>query len=156
MAAGSARAAGFSAGAGRADVALPAALFPIDGFVGQHDPLTARVLLLDDGTARVAIATVDLTSLSGETVAAAKAVLAQVLLERAFGTLGAGRVQFKVDARNARSLRALDKLGAVREGTLRQYQVRPDGYARDSVVYSVLRAEWPGVRAGLRARLGLP
>lgn len=78
-----------------------------------------------------------------------------LLLERAFGTLGAGRVQFKVDARNARSLRALDKLGAVREGTLRQYQVRPDGYARDSVVYSVLRAEWPGVRTGLRARLGL-
>ena len=70
-------AAAFIAGIGRADIALPAALFPIDGFVGQHDPLTARVLLLDDGTTRVAIATVDLTSMSGEMVAAAKAILAQ-------------------------------------------------------------------------------
>lgn len=76
-----------------------------------------------------------------------------LLLARAFEVLGANRVQFKVDARNARSLRALEKLGAVREGTLRQYQVRPDGYARDSVVFSVLRAEWPGVKAGLQARL---
>ncbi|MCP2015666.1 RimJ/RimL family protein N-acetyltransferase [Deinococcus sp. HSC-46F16] len=76
-----------------------------------------------------------------------------LLLSRAFGELGANRVQFKVDARNARSLRAMEKLGAVREGTLRQYQVRPDGFARDSVVFSVLRGEWPEVRAGLEARL---
>ena len=74
---GGVRAAALEAGAGRADIALSAALFPIDGFVGQHDPLTARVLLLDDGTTRVAIATVDLTSMSGETVAAAKTILAQ-------------------------------------------------------------------------------
>lgn len=77
-----------------------------------------------------------------------------LLLARAFEVLGAGRVQFKVDSRNARSLRALDKLGAVREGTLRQYQVRPDGYARDSVIFSVLADEWEGVKAGLERRLG--
>ncbi|ABF45809.1 GCN5-related N-acetyltransferase [Deinococcus geothermalis DSM 11300] len=76
-----------------------------------------------------------------------------LLMTRAFETLGANRVQFKVDARNARSLRALQKLGAVQEGTLRQYQVRPDGYARDSVIFSVLRDEWPRVKAGLQARL---
>lgn len=76
-----------------------------------------------------------------------------LLLARAFDDLGANRVQFKVDARNVRSLRAVEKLGAVREGTLRQYQVRPDGFARDSVMFSILRAEWPGVRAGLGARL---
>ena len=52
-----------------------------------------------------------------------------------------------------RSLRAMEKLGAVREGILRQFQVRPDGFARDSVMFSVLRAEWPEVRAGLEARL---
>ena len=73
----STRAASLTAGAGRAHIALPITLFPIDGFVGQHDPLTARVLLLDDGTTRVAIATVDLTSMSAETIAAAKAILAQ-------------------------------------------------------------------------------
>ena len=76
-----------------------------------------------------------------------------LLMERAFEVLGANRVQFKVDARNARSLRAVEKLGAVREGTLRQYQVRPDGYARDSVMFSALWNEWPGIRDGLRARV---
>ncbi|MDO4247074.1 MAG: GNAT family protein [Deinococcus sp.] len=77
-----------------------------------------------------------------------------LLLTRAFEELGAGRVHFKVDSRNARSLRAMEKLGAVREGTLRRYQVRPDGYARDSVMFSILADEWAGVKAGLEARLG--
>lgn len=76
-----------------------------------------------------------------------------LLMTRAFEVLGAGRVQFKVDLRNARSLRAMEKLGAVREGTLRQYQVRSDGLARDSVVFSVLQAEWAAVRAGLDTRV---
>ena len=76
-----------------------------------------------------------------------------LLMARAFGVLGAGRVQFKVDARNARSLRAMHKLGAVQEGTLRQSQVLAGGHARDNVVFSVLRGEWPAVRAGLEARI---
>lgn len=76
-----------------------------------------------------------------------------LLMTRAFEVLGAGRVQFKVDVRNTRSLRAMEKLGAVREGTLRHYQLLPDGLARDSVVFSVLQAEWPEVRAGLEARV---
>ena len=76
-----------------------------------------------------------------------------LLMERAFGVLGANRVHFKVDGRNARSLRAMEKLGAVREGTLGQYQVRPDGYARDSVMFSVLQREWPEVRCRLTERL---
>lgn len=76
-----------------------------------------------------------------------------LLMARAFEVLGAGRVQFKVDAHNARSLRAMEKLGAVREGTLRQYQRRPDGGTRDSVMFSVLRAEWPAVEAGLQQRI---
>ncbi|GAA5532940.1 GNAT family protein [Deinococcus aluminii] len=76
-----------------------------------------------------------------------------LLLGRAFEVLGANRVHFKVDARNARSLRAMHKLGAVQEGTLRQYQVRPDGFARDSVMFSILSGEWPAVKAGLQARV---
>ncbi|RJF73624.1 N-acetyltransferase [Deinococcus cavernae] len=77
-----------------------------------------------------------------------------LLMTRAFEVLGAHRVHFKVDARNARSRRAMHKLGAVEEGTLRQYQVRSDGHSRDSVMFSVLRDEWPQVKAGLQARLG--
>ncbi|QFP77526.1 GNAT family N-acetyltransferase [Deinococcus sp. AJ005] len=76
-----------------------------------------------------------------------------LLMARAFEVLGAGRVQFKVDSRNARSIRAMQKLGAEEEGTLRQYQVVPDGFARDSVVFSVLRGEWPAVKAGLETRV---
>ena len=76
-----------------------------------------------------------------------------LLMERAFSVLGANRVQFKIDERNTRSLRAIARIGAVREGTLRQYQVRPDGYARDSVMFSVLQREWPEVRCRLTERL---
>lgn len=76
-----------------------------------------------------------------------------LLMTRAFEVLGAGRVQFKVDARNERSLRAMARLGAVREGVLRAYQRRPDGFTRDSVVFSVLATEWPDVKAGLTARV---
>lgn len=76
-----------------------------------------------------------------------------LLMTRAFEVLGANRVHFKVDSRNERSRRAMRKLGAIEEGTLRQYQVRPDGFARDSVVFSVLKGEWPAVKAGLEARL---
>lgn len=76
-----------------------------------------------------------------------------LLLERAFDVLGANRVHFKVDARNERSKRAMQKLGAVQEGVLRQFQVRPDGFARNSVMFSILRDEWPAVKARLLARL---
>lgn len=76
-----------------------------------------------------------------------------LLLERAFTVLGAGRVQFRVDARNLRSRAAMRRLGALEEGVLRRSQVLPDGSARDSVIYSLIEEEWPLVRAGLEARL---
>ncbi|BAW01820.1 ribosomal-protein-alanine acetyltransferase [Thermus thermophilus] len=76
-----------------------------------------------------------------------------LLLRHAFEVLGAERVQFKVDLRNERSQRALEALGAVREGVLRKNRRLPDGTFRDDVVYSVLKEEWPGVKARLEARL---
>lgn len=76
-----------------------------------------------------------------------------LLMTRAFEALGVNRVQFKVDARNGRSQGSMDKLGAVREGVLRQYQKRPDGFIRDSVMYSVLQSEWPDVKTRLQARI---
>ena len=48
---------------------------------------------------------------------------------------------------------AIAKLGAVREGVLRHHLIRADGSRRDTVVFSILRAEWPGVRDRLDARL---
>lgn len=77
-----------------------------------------------------------------------------LLLKHAFEDLGAIRVQFTVDARNERSQRAMEKLGAVREGVLRKAAILPDGHRRDSVVYSILDDEWPAVKARLEGRLG--
>jgi RimJ/RimL family protein N-acetyltransferase len=76
-----------------------------------------------------------------------------LLMEHAFETLGAERVQLKTDARNERSQRALERIGAVREGVLRRHMVVRDGYVRDSVYYSVVAGEWEGVRERLEALL---
>jgi len=76
-----------------------------------------------------------------------------LLLTRAFDVLGAIRVGWQTDHRNERSQRAIERLGATREGVLRAHRVRPDGTLRDTVTYSVTAPEWPGVRARLTARL---
>jgi RimJ/RimL family protein N-acetyltransferase len=76
-----------------------------------------------------------------------------LLLEQAFEVLRVGRVQLKTDVRNVRSQRAIARLGARHEGTLRRYQRRSDGSVRDTVMFSVTAEEWPAVRDGLRARL---
>ena len=77
----------------------------------------------------------------------------RLMLAHAFDTLGAIRVQLKCDGRNLHSQRAIAKLGATREGVLRRHMRAPDGYMRDTVYYSILRDEWPAVRAALDARL---
>ncbi len=77
-----------------------------------------------------------------------------LMLERAFTEYGAARVEFKVDARNTPSRRAMQKLGAVEEGTLRKHIAMSTGYLRDSVYFSILAEEWPAVRARLAQRLG--
>jgi RimJ/RimL family protein N-acetyltransferase len=76
-----------------------------------------------------------------------------LLLRHAFETLGAQRVQFKTDWNNLHSQRAIEKLGAVREGVLRSYQIRSNGLPRDTVMYSLLAREWPAVKERLLARL---
>lgn len=76
-----------------------------------------------------------------------------LLLGHAFDC-GFGRVKIQTDAVNERSQAAIAKLGATREGVLRRHTRRADGTFRDTVVFSVLRDEWPRVRAGLEQRLG--
>ena len=77
-----------------------------------------------------------------------------LLLEHAFEELGAERVTLKTDGRNTRSQSAIRRLGAAYDGTLRHNRLRADGSVRDTAFFSILRAEWPGVREGLQARLG--
>ena len=76
-----------------------------------------------------------------------------LLLEHAFERLGAIRVELRTDSRNVRSQRAIEKLGAVREGVLRRHMIMPDGYVRDTVVYAITDQDWPQVRDTLRIRL---
>jgi N-acetyltransferase len=75
------------------------------------------------------------------------------LLGHAFDECGFGRVKLQTDLVNTRSQAAIAKLGATREGVLRRHIRRADGSWRDTVVYSILRDEWPVVRAGLERRL---
>jgi N-acetyltransferase len=80
-----------------------------------------------------------------------------LLLEYAFETLGVARVDLKTDARNERSRRAIERLGARFEGVLRQWSPShapgEDGLLRDSAMFSVIAAEWPGTKAALCRRL---
>jgi len=76
-----------------------------------------------------------------------------LLLKHAFETLGTIRVQLKTDLRNVRSQRAIERLGATREGVLRNHMILPDGYIRDSVYYSILDKEWPAVKLRLEGYL---
>ena len=65
-----------------------------------------------------------------------------MMLARAFDC-GIGRVEFRVDARNARSQAAMAKFGAVREGVLRADRITWNGHVRDTVLFSILKDEWP-------------
>jgi RimJ/RimL family protein N-acetyltransferase len=76
-----------------------------------------------------------------------------LLLKHAFEDHGALRVQFKTDGRNLRSQRAIERLGAVKEGVLRKQRINHDGYVRDAVYYSILDDEWPTVKERLTALL---
>ena len=76
-----------------------------------------------------------------------------LLLQHAFEKLGCIRVQLKTDLRNERSQKAIERLGAVKEGVLRNHMILPDGYYRHSVYYSILDTEWPDVKKRLKVMM---
>jgi RimJ/RimL family protein N-acetyltransferase len=76
-----------------------------------------------------------------------------LLLQYAFDVMGVIRVQFKADVRNERSRHAIERIGAKREGILRNHMILPDGRIRDSAYYSIIDHEWPGVKAKLEGML---
>jgi RimJ/RimL family protein N-acetyltransferase len=77
-----------------------------------------------------------------------------LLMRHAFEVLGAVRLQLRTDVRNERSQRAIERIGAVREGVIRKHIIMPDGHQRSSVFYSVLDDEWPRVKRNLEGMLG--
>ena len=76
-----------------------------------------------------------------------------LLLTHAFETLGCRVVGLRTDNFNFRSQRAIEGLGAKKDGVIRHHSARRDGTVRDTVMYSILAAEWPDVRKHLDLRL---
>jgi RimJ/RimL family protein N-acetyltransferase len=76
-----------------------------------------------------------------------------LLLGHAFDTLGCKVAGLRTDNFNFRSQRAIEALGAKKDGVLRHHAMRRDGSVRDSVMYSILASEWPDVRRHLELRL---
>ena len=76
-----------------------------------------------------------------------------LLLKHAFDDLGARRVCIKTDVNNERSRRAIERIGGVQEGVLRNHRITWSGANRDSVYYSIIEAEWPGVKESLEGKL---
>ena len=76
-----------------------------------------------------------------------------LLLEYAFDEIHCGVVGFRTDILNHRSQKAIEALGAKKDGVLRNHSLRSDGSVRDDVFYSILRTEWPPIRKHLETRL---
>jgi RimJ/RimL family protein N-acetyltransferase len=76
-----------------------------------------------------------------------------LLMTHAFETLGAQLVGWRTDNFNFASQRAIERLGASKDGVLRHHALRRDGSVRDTVMYSMSAGEWPEAKAELRARL---
>lgn len=71
------------------------------------------------------------------------------ILKYGFETLGLNRIELKGDERNLQSRRAMEKIGAKYEGTLREHMKIKDGFIRNTVFYSILKSEWPEVKKRL-------
>jgi N-acetyltransferase len=76
-----------------------------------------------------------------------------MLMTHAFETVGCGVVGLRTDNFNFRSQRAIEALGAKKDGVIRRHTARRDGTVRDTVMYSILSEEWPDIRRHLELRL---
>ena len=108
-------------------------------------------LNVDALTRRVEIGATWLAASAQRTGLNAEAKL--LLLTHAFETLSCVAVEFRTDWHNQQSRDAISRLGARQDGVLRSHERMPDGHLRDTVVFSIVAAEWPGVRSGLQHRL---
>src|SRR5688500_4130816 len=76
-----------------------------------------------------------------------------LMLGHAFEVWRCGRVELKTNARNEQSRRAIVRIGAKEEGTLRNHMINPDGSFRDTVYFSIIESEWPEVKKSLEEKL---
>jgi RimJ/RimL family protein N-acetyltransferase len=111
---------------------------------------STRYANIEPADRRIEIGWTWLTSTHQRTGANTEAKL--LLLTHAFEALGAIRVEFKTDALNQVSRRAILRLGAVKEGRFRKHRITASGRVRDTVYFSIIDTEWPEIKARL-ARL---
>jgi RimJ/RimL family protein N-acetyltransferase len=76
-----------------------------------------------------------------------------LMLRHAFEVLGCNAVELRTHRLNDQSRAAIERLGAKLDGILRQHMIMPDGHIRDTAVYSIIREEWPEVKAGLERKM---
>jgi RimJ/RimL family protein N-acetyltransferase len=76
-----------------------------------------------------------------------------LMLEYAFDTMQLNRVELLTDYLNSRSRNAILRIGAKEEGVLRSHKIMPNGRVRDSVIFSIIQNEWPGIKQHLQAKL---
>ena len=116
------------------------------------DPIGMTTYMnVDADTRRVEIGSTWLARSAQRTGLNAEAKL--LLLTHAFDVLRCVAVEFRTHWHNLQSREAIARLGAKQDGVLRNHQRMPDGSLRDTVVFSVVEAEWPAVRSGLQHRL---
>ena len=76
-----------------------------------------------------------------------------LMLQHAFEVLGCNAVELRTHRLNDQSRAAIERLGAKLDGILRQHMIMPDGHIRDTAVYSIMRDEWPEVKAKLELKM---
>ncbi|WP_210365157.1 GNAT family protein [Bacillus sp. REN3] len=76
-----------------------------------------------------------------------------LLLQHAFEKMGMNRVQFCTDSRNIRSQKAIIRIGAKKEGVLRKHRVISNGFVRDTMIFSIIKEEWPSVKSMLQGKM---
>ncbi len=113
---------------------------------------STRFMDIDDTHQRVEIGTTWLTPVYWRT--AINTNCKYLLLQYCFETLHLQRVQIKTDHENIQSQKAIERIGATKEGILRNHMIRKDGTARHTVMYSITLDEWPQVKIHLNQLLG--
>ncbi|WP_291756021.1 GNAT family N-acetyltransferase [Lysinibacillus sp. UBA5990] len=113
---------------------------------------STRFMDIDDTHQRVEIGTTWLTPAYWRT--AINTNCKYLLLQYCFETLHLQRVQIKTDLENSQSQKAIERIGATKEGVLRNHMIRKDGTTRHTVMYSITLEEWPQVKIHLNQLLG--
>ncbi|MGE7600454.1 GNAT family protein [Lysinibacillus fusiformis] len=113
---------------------------------------STRFMDIDDTHQRVEIGTTWLTPAYWRT--AINTNCKYLLLQYCFETLHLQRVQIKTDHENSQSQKAIERIGATKEGILRNHMIRKDGTTRHTVMYSITLEEWPQVKIHLNQLLG--